>query len=151
MVDGQETRRSLLDLLVGLILWTQAKVNHFIKKWSNGQVVFPIRVLMLMLNAIVEVVRTFVGAAVYVVNGVACFTTAFVAKLASWVLNIVTYVTGKIGGWFSKKDTPVAETPEEVQAAEEAENKPVTEEDIDAAISGAVDEVVEGSLGALFD
>ena len=151
MVDGQETRRSLLDLLVGLILWTQVKIDGFVKKWSKGKVVFPIKVLMLMLNAIIEVVRTFTGAMVYVVNGVACFATAFVAKLASWVLNIVTYITGKIGGWFSKKDTPVAETPEEAQAAEEAENKPVTEEDIDAAITGAIDEVVEESLGELFD
>lgn len=148
IVDGQEVKRSILDLLIGLILWTQHKVDNFVKKWSGKTVVFPVRAIMVVLKAIIEVFRTLKGATFYIVNGVVCFASAAVIKLASWVLNVVTYTASKIKGWFTKKDTPVVEADAETPVVED---EPVTDADIDAAISGAVDEVVEGSLGELFD
>lgn len=147
IVDGKETKRSLLSLIVGLLLWVQNQVNAFVKKWSGSTVVFPIRVIMLVIKALLDVLRTVAGAAFYIVNGVVCLTGAVIVKLASWALNIVTHVASKIKGWFTKKDTPVVEADAETPVKDE----PVTDADIDDAISGAVDEVVEGSLGELFD
>lgn len=109
--NGNEVHRSILDMLLDLLIWTYDQLQGFCKQWSKGNVFLPFRIIMGTIKVILDVVRTIVGAAFYIVNGIVCLVSAALWKLETFIFGVIAHFKDKFANWNKVKDEPAVEQP----------------------------------------